>query len=442
MKLFMRASVIISEYSVYVPAVAILLRRYVRRHSIPTWFSYVAIPAILLQPASILVDHGHFQYNTVMLGFVVATVESIEAERLLWACVFFVFALAFKQMALYYAPVIFTYLLGTCLTPRLRLGRLLCIALVTVASFVILVAPFALFSGSNATAGQLPTPPLLENLPFSIDRDSAIYPSILQLAQIVHRIFPFSRGLFEDKVANFWCAAHTFYKLHVFPATQLQRLSLAATVTAALPSCITILFHPRRGLLPYALASCAWAFFLFSFQVHEKSVLLPLLPMTLLLGTGGGLSRPVRAWVGWANILGAVTMYPLLKRDGLAIPYAVMTLLWAYLLGLPPTSLRLYTDRQPRLGDDGVTKYNDSVSLFTCLIHLASYLGMIVWHMGEATVVPPKGKPDLWVVLNALMGAAGFGIVYLWCTWRLVRLAFGGPVSATSLKARAERSKR
>ena len=24
--------------------------------------------------------------------------------------------------------------------------------------------------------------------------------------QVVHRMFPFARGLYEDKVANFWCS--------------------------------------------------------------------------------------------------------------------------------------------------------------------------------------------------------------------------------------------
>ncbi|KAI5305506.1 Vacuolar protein sorting-associated protein 41, partial [Ascosphaera pollenicola] len=170
--------------------------------------------------------------------------------------------------------------------------------------------------------------------------------------------------------------------------------------------------------------------------VHEKSVLLPLLPTTLLLGTGGGLGRSMRAWIGWINILAAVTLYPLLKRDGLAIPYAIITLLWAYFLGLPPTSLRVYTERQPRLGDDGETKYkyDDGVSLPTCFVHLVAYAGMVVWHVGEATVVPPRDKPDLWAVLNAVMGAAGFGVAYLWSTWRLVRLAWcgGTVVSAAS----------
>ena len=48
---------------------------------------------------------------------------------------------------------------------------------------------------------------------------------------------------------------------------------------------------PTLALLPYALLTSSLSFFLFSFQVHEKSILLPLLPATLLLigaesGTG------------------------------------------------------------------------------------------------------------------------------------------------------------
>jgi alpha-1,3-glucosyltransferase len=45
---------------------------------------------------------------------------------------------------------------------------------------------------------------------------------------------------------------------------------------------------------------------------------------------------------------------------------------------------------------------------------------MTGWHILEACVPPPAGKPDLWVVLNALIGAAGFGLAYLWCMWNLI----------------------
>lgn len=40
---------------------------------------------------------------------------------------------------------------------------------------------------------------------------------------------------------------------------------------------------PILPLLPYALLTSSMSFFLFSFQVHEKTILLPLLPLTLLL---------------------------------------------------------------------------------------------------------------------------------------------------------------
>ncbi|KAJ5274257.1 hypothetical protein N7505_002802 [Penicillium chrysogenum] len=92
-----------------------------------------------------------------------------------------------------------------------------------------------------------------------------------------------------------------------------------------------------------------------------------------------------------------------------------MTLLWAYLLGLPPTSFETYRSR-PSV-EDSNTHFEPST--LTTLLHFGFYLAMIAWHVLEAFVAPPPGKPDLWVVLNALIGAGGFGIAYLWCTWKL-----------------------
>lgn len=128
----MRGTVIASEYLVYIPAVVNFLRRYTRMQGVPAWSASIALVAILLQPATILIDHGHFQYNTVMLGLVVASLDAILAGRMLWACLFFVGALGFKQMALYYAPVMFAFLLGVCIFPRVRILRLLNIAIITI----------------------------------------------------------------------------------------------------------------------------------------------------------------------------------------------------------------------------------------------------------------------------------------------------------------------
>ncbi|KAK2741771.1 Glucosyltransferase-like protein [Myotisia sp. PD_48] len=420
LKVYMRATVIISEYLVYIPAIVIFLRRYGSDRGVSRWASSIALVTFLMQPATVLIDHGHFQYNTVMLGLVVATMESLIASRPLWASLFFIAALGFKQMALYYAPIFFAYLLGICIFPRIRPWRFISIALVTIVGFAILVGP--LFAGTlydryrNLPAPDT-LPPLFRSIPI-MDESSWLYSLALQLCQCVHRVFPFARGLFEDKVANVWCTIHAFYKLNRFDPEVLKLAALGATLVSILPSCIMIARYPQAHLLPYALASTAWGFFMCSFQVHEKSVLLPLLPMTLLLGGAGGLSKEIRAWVGLANMLGTWTMFPLLKRDELRIPYYVLSLLWAYLVGLPPTSLDIYRNRA-----ESLEKAHESGNLHTLtkLIHIPYYVVMVLWHVVEASVPPPTTKPDLWVVLNVLIGASGFGIIYLWCTWKLIQ---------------------
>ena len=144
--------------------------------------------------------------------------------------------------------------------------------------------------------------------------------------QVVTRVFPFARGLFEDKVANFWCASDVVFikwrRLRWIGELGLQRIALLVTLFGILPGAGMVFgwgfigagsglkekeknlatisekdnsdkepqeLEParRRGptlsLLPFALYSCAMSFFMFSVQVHEKSILLPLMPITLLL---------------------------------------------------------------------------------------------------------------------------------------------------------------
>lgn len=120
-----------------------------------------------------------------------------------------------------------------------------------------------------------------------------------------------------------------------------------------------------------------------------------------------------RSWVGYANVLGCWTMFPLLVRDGLRIPYYVLTGLWCWLMGLPPVSVGAYV--APFSGEE-----DGGLSVVSKLLHLGTYAGMVAWHVVEAFVEPPEKKPDLWVVANVCVGAAGFGMCYLWCLWRVV----------------------
>ncbi len=92
-------------------------------------------------------------------------------------------------------------------------------------------------------------------------------------------------------------------------------------------------------MLPYGLLSVSCAFFLFGFQTHEKSILLPLLPATLLLGakgdTYGGQTTSAKDWQWgvWFNNIATFSLFPLLKKDGQALQYAVLTVGWNWWIG-------------------------------------------------------------------------------------------------------------
>lgn len=206
----MRASAIASELVTYIPAVVIFVRLYGRESAMSKYDKAVALAAILLQPALMLIDHGHFQYNAVMLGLTVLALDCFLTDHIYWGSFFFVLSLGFKQMALYYAPAVFAYLLGLCVFPRINVLRLIMLGVTVVASFTLVFAPLVVLGGRE------------------------------QLGQCLFRVFPFARGLWEDKVANFWCAANVVVKFRErFDSGLLQkaRYYLSPFLRSPSPTC-------------------------------------------------------------------------------------------------------------------------------------------------------------------------------------------------------------
>ncbi|CAE6513982.1 unnamed protein product [Rhizoctonia solani] len=369
----------------------------------------IAFLTILLQPALTLIDHGHFQYNSVMLGLTLWAVNMFHLGYDLLGAVLFVASLGFKQMALYYAPAVGSYLLGKCFWLGKEQGtrHFIRLALVTTLSFLLLFLPF-------------------------------LSPSLL--LQSIRRIFPFARGLFEDKVANFWCASDVvlikWRKLSWISETSLQRVALLVTLLGILPGAgmvfgwgfiggadspthttngdlpsidesddrstkLTRRQGPTLPLLPFALFSSAMSFFMFSVQVHEKSILLPLMPVTLLLAAresesevesvGMGLGN-VWEWGVLVNNVAVFSMWPLLKRDGQGLNYAVLTLLWNYAIGYDPLAF--------------------SPSLVK-ILSLAAYATLALIHILEAFIPAPARYPDIYPVLNVLLSASVFGATWI-----------------------------
>lgn len=394
LKSYMNFTVLISELVCYIPAVIYFSKWMGKHRSQSPVGQYMAAAAILFQPSLMLIDYGHFQYNSVMLGLTVYSINNLLDEFYAPAAICFVLSMCFKQMALYYSPIFFSYLLSKSLyTPRFNLPRFISVSIATVLTFLIMFGPLYIFGDFS------------------------------NVLQSIQRIFPLERGLFEDKVANFWCVSNVFIKYkEVYTPKMLQLYSLTATFIAFLPSVIIIFLYPKKHILPYALTASSMSFFFFSFQVHEKTILLCLLPITLLYIST---DWTVLSMVNWMNNIGLYTLWPLLKKDGLQLQYLVILFWTNWLLGnfnlfIPKFILKLLSPNYFDYNYKQRVLLPDNVSWKVIII--SSYILMLFLHLAELFIQPPKRYPDIWVVANCTLGFCCFLLFWFWNYYKLISM--------------------
>lgn len=408
LKTYMRFTSLLSEVLIYFPALLGFIAFLGKKLNLSRMDQIVLSAIIMCQPSLILIDHGHFQYNSIMLGLFLFSLTDLCAGNYVLASVWFVLCINFKQMGLYYAPFIFAYLLSKTFTnvhdtkqwsfiKCFNLNRLLAIGFTVIITFATILFPFAL-------AGYL----------------SEGEEVIDQLKQILIRVFPFQRGIFEDKVANFWCTTNLVIKYrNIFTLPQLTKISLLLTILSILPPCSMIFYKnvfskkflnlywqvEKYLALVYGFAATSWGFYLFSFQVHEKTVLVPLLPSTLLYLLGDLNSIAMCQWI---NNIAVFSMWPLLKKDGLILQYIVVLFLSNFLIGGFSLGSR-NTLFPPR-------------NILWKLVIICSYVGAFIIHFIDYFYLPPVKYPDLWVILNTTLSFGCFGLFWLWLLYRMYKL--------------------
>ncbi|XP_046801061.1 probable dolichyl pyrophosphate Man9GlcNAc2 alpha-1,3-glucosyltransferase isoform X2 [Lucilia cuprina] len=181
-KSFMRLTVLVADFFIYIPACVIVLtslNSYISSENLlPTFV------LLVLYPGQVLIDNGHFQYNNISLGLFMYSVACIIQNRHNWASFFFTLSINYKQMELYHALPIFVYLLKSSFSQKSFLKNIINlfqVGFITLSTFLLLWMPWIC--------------------------------SLNSLTSTVLRLFPLNRGVFEDKVANVWCSLNALYKL-------------------------------------------------------------------------------------------------------------------------------------------------------------------------------------------------------------------------------------
>ena len=169
---------------------------------------------ILSQPALVLIDHGHFQYNSVSLGLALWGIVAVIKDWDVCGSIAFCLALNYKQMELYHSLPFFFYLLGKArkkANPFLAVTKL---GLAVSLTFCVCWIPFV----CNGSEG---------------------------IISVIARIFPVNRGIYEDKVASFWCSLSAAIKIRNILSTRiLVWMSILMTMLAAFPSLWNLVKNP------------------------------------------------------------------------------------------------------------------------------------------------------------------------------------------------------
>lgn len=340
LKLFMRATVLVSDCLLYFPATILYIRTFLSRY--PTTQRSIFLAVLLLPSPILLIDYCHFQFNTVSLGLTLLAYTMLAKSYDVMGCVLFALSLNYKQMELYHALPFFCYLSGKAF--KTKLYYIPKYALSVVVTFVIIWLPF-IFTTSS-------------------------------ILQVLHRIFPFERGVFEDKVASVWCVLEVIVKIRTLvPQNFLVYSCCTSTVLALLPSCVHLIRRPSIHNFILALVNSSLAFFLFSFHVHEKSILLAVLPATFLL--------PYYPYVmNWFVTVAAFSLFPLLQREGNIIPALAVTTMFYHISNEALIETRIISQHM---------KYT----------HRLSMLGCITLSILPLMLEAPTQKPDIWAVINA-----------------------------------------
>lgn len=348
-QLLMRYSVLLIDLLIFIPAVYWFFCQFFKIQKNNQITRTMAFGITLLYPGLILIDHGHFQYNCVSLGLFVASVATLFSDKTYLTCILFSMALNYKQMELYHALPFFFYYVGTIYETYKKHSLIIALKKLSILIFVVTLTFILLWA------------------PFINDPK--------QIFQVIHRIFPFNRGIFEDKVSNIWCLVNVLYKLKNVNNQTMATICLLITFISILPTCLDLLKKPSKLNFLLSLINCSLSFFLFSFQVHEKSILLVAIPVLLY--------SPQNTFIcTWFVSITTFSMLPLLIKDNLLVPFVSLSLIYFIVLH----NIEKLISKQKNISNLNVVR---NLSLFGCA----------VLTICSVALKPPQNYPYLWSLI-------------------------------------------
>ncbi|KAJ7937161.1 glucosyltransferase [Mycena leptocephala] len=326
---YQRTTVILSEL-----VLGVVLLRFIRGSVDPSTQRIISA-SLFLHPGFLIIDHIHFQYNGFMFGILLWSILMARNGNKLASGILFAVLLNFKHIYMYLAPAYFIYLLRSfCISPsgKLEIKNFLSLANAVIAVFIVSFGPFIVM-------GQIP--------------------------QVLSRLFPFTRGLNHAYWApNAWALVTAADRvllryisrtgadvpINISGVASTSRGLVGDTIFAVLPNIkpihtfiitlafqsialIKLWFTPTYKSFLTALTLCGYASYLFGWHVHEKAILLVLIPLSLLAAERHAYFRTFIL----ASVAGVFSLFPLIFTPGESIVKVLYSVLWLVFVYVPLT---------------------------------------------------------------------------------------------------------
>jgi alpha-1,3-glucosyltransferase len=191
----------------------------------------------------------------------------------------------------------------------------------------------------------------------------------------------------------------------------MAKICLASTLTAIIPSSISLLFKPKKRQFLYAIANSSLAFFLFSFQVHEKSILIAAVPIALLF--------PFEAFISmWFLQVATFSMLPLLVKDGLTCAYigtaGAFYLLIKIIIDASKDVKHKNLNFLQILMNSNSKKKKNNYDAYIIKLYQLSLAVQILLILAFFFVEPPSSLPFLHSLLNSAYSCCHFVFFFLY----------------------------
>ncbi|KAK0468323.1 glycosyltransferase family 57 protein [Desarmillaria tabescens] len=295
--------------------------------------------SLFLHPGFLIVDHMHFQYNGFMFGILLWSILMARNGNRLASGILFAVLLNFKHIYMYLAPAYFVYLLGSyCFSSsgEIQIKNFLSLANSVIAVFLVSLGPFLVM-------GQLPQ--LLSRLfPFTRGLNHAYWaPNVWALVTFADRVLlRYARRVGADMVINepgVISASRGLVGDTVFAVLPNVQPIHTFTLTLAFQSIVLLKLwsNPTYKSFLTALTLCGYASYLFGWHVHEKAVLLVLVPLSLLAAERQAYFRTFMI----ASVSGIFSLFPLLFTPAESLIEVIYSALWL-LFVYQPLSRRVY----------------------------------------------------------------------------------------------------